>query len=340
MDYYHYDVDDFAADPLFIRWVKQADEDTNLFWENWLAKYPEKADTIAQAKSIVAFLSFHAASPTEEEQKEVKKKVMQKVKSSKHEDMNKGYLGIYLSVAATMTFLLLAGYLMWRFAFYTPYQEYITDFGEQYEVLLPDRTVVQLNANSSLRISNEWTENQLREVWLEGEAFFDVVKMPDAADGRFIVHTEQLDVEVLGTTFNVQARHGETQVVLNTGKVKLNQLSQADNVEAMFLEPGEMATLGKQKKLVKRQVNPKVYSSWKENRLIFENEDIRNIAQRLQDIYGYEVKVTNEEWLDLKFTGSCPTDDISILLLALTESFDFEAKLNNQQIIIQQHEQP
>lgn len=339
MDYKNYDVDDFAADPFFIRWVKQTDEESTHFWEHFLAKHPEKSDTISQAKSIVAFLDFYAESPTEEEKEEVKKKVMQQIRVEKLGGRNRGYFNNYFSIAATLTFLLLAGYILWRFAFSTPYQQYATDFGEQQQIVLPDSTVVKLNANSSLRVNKHWDDNQLREVWLAGEAFFDVVKMPEAADGRFIVHTEQLDVEVLGTTFNVQARHGETQVVLNTGKVKLNQLRQLTNAEAVFLEPGEMATLS-QDKLVKKQVNPKLYSSWKENRLVFENESIRNIAQRLEDTYGYEVKVKDEAWLDLKFTGSCPADDISILLMALSESFDFEAILDNQQIIIQQHEQP
>lgn len=339
MDYKNYDVDDFAADPFFIRWVKQTDEESTLFWEHFLTKHPEKTETIAQAKSIVAFLNFYVESPTEEEQEEVKKKVMQQIQTEKLGGRNRGYFNNYFSIAATLTFFLLAGYILWRFAFSTPYQEYATDFGEQQQIILPDSTVVKLNANSSLRVNKHWDDNQMREVWLAGEAFFEVVKMPKAADGRFIVHTEQLDVEVLGTTFNVQARHGETQVVLNTGKVKLNQLRQLADAEAVFLEPGEMATLS-QDKLVKKQVNPKLYSSWKENRLVFENESIRNIAQRLEDTYGYEVKVTNEAWLDLKFTGSCPADDISILLMALSETFDFEANLYNQQIIIQQHEHP
>ncbi|MEK6480319.1 FecR domain-containing protein [Catalinimonas sp. 4WD22] len=339
MDYLQYDVDDFAADPFFIRWVKQADEESTLFWEHFVAKHPEKSETIAQAKSIVAFLNFYAESPTEEEQQEVKKKVMKLINSERQSGGSRSYLNHYFSVAAALTFLLLAGYLLWRFAFTTPYHEYATEFGEQQQIVLPDSTVVKLNANSSLRVNKDWNDNQLREVWLVGEAFFDVVKMPVAADGRFIVHTEKLDVEVLGTTFNVQARHGETQVVLSTGKVKLNQPKLLTNAEAMFLEPGEMATLS-QDKLVKKHVDPKIYSSWKENRLVFENESIRNIMQRLRDTYGYEVKVTNEEWLDLKFTGSCPADDISILMMALSESFEFEANLNHQQIIIQQHEQP
>lgn len=339
MDYNHYDVDDFVADPFFNRWVKQSDEETSAFWEKWLEERPEKSDAVAQAKSIVAFLNFSAEEASPEEQHEVKMNIMREIRSNHQPSGSMGLFRRYLSVAAVASLLLIGVYLVWQFTLLSPYQQYATDFGEQREILLPDSTLVKLNANSNLKFKKEWAEDQLREVWLEGEAFFEVVKKPEAADGRFVVHTDQLDVEVLGTTFNVQARNGETQVVLNTGKVRLHQASQGKEEQELFLEPGEMATL-RQDQLVKTQVNPQVYSSWKDNRLFFENESIRKIAQRLKDLYGYEVKVDKEEWLDLKFTGSCPADDISILLMALSESFDLKVTQNEQRIHIQQHEKP
>lgn len=336
MDYNHYDVDDFVADAFFKRWVKQPDEATHIFWEKWLEERPEKADTIAQAKSMVAFLNFSVEEASPEEQQEVKANIMRQIRSRQHV-VHPNPFRRYLSVAAVACLLLTGAYFVWQFALDQPYHQYATDFGAQKEILLPDSTLVKLNANSSLKFRKDWSDQRMREVWLEGEAFFEVVKKPDAADGRFFVHTNQLDVEVLGTTFNVQARHGETQVVLNTGKIKLHQASQGKEQQEIFLEPGEMATLSKDA-LVKSQVNPHVYSSWKDNRLFFENESIRKIARRLNDTYGYEVKVARQEWLDLTFTGSCPADDISILLTAISESFEVQVTLHDQQIHIQPYE--
>lgn len=339
MDYNHYDVDDFVADAFFNRWVKQPNEETSIFWEKWLEERPEKADTIVQAKSIVAFLNISVEEASPEEQHEVKAKVMRQIRSNHHPTGNPYFLKRYLSVAAAVSLVLIGVYFVWQFVLTQSYHQYATYFGEQQEIILPDSTLVKLNANSSLKFKKDWSEDHVREVWLEGEGFFEVVKKPDAADGRFIVHTHQLDIEVLGTTFNVQARNGETQVVLNTGKVKLHQTDQTKDKQEVFLEPGEMATLS-QDQLVKTQVDPQIYSSWKDNRLFFENESIRKIAQRLKDMYGYEIKVDQQEWLDLKFTGSCPANDISILLRAISESFDLKVTLNHQQIHIQQHEQP
>ncbi len=337
MDYHQYDVEDFVADAFFNRWVKQADDETNHFWEKWHTAHPEKVETIAQAKSIVNFLHFSVEGASEQEKQEVKTRVMERIKSKPNSLVKIHPVRRYFSIAAAVTLLLLGTFLVWQFGLSQTKQGYQTRFGEQQEILLPDSTLVKLNANSSLEFEKGWTAGQAREVWLEGEAFFEVVEQPDAADGRFIVHTGQLDVEVLGTSFNVQARHGETQVVLNTGKVKLHQLDQANDEKDIFLAPGEMATLSQQQ-LSKSRVNPQLYSSWKDNRLFFENESILKIAQRLSDTYGYEVKVEKEAWLELKFTGSCPADDISMLLTALSETFDIKISRNNQQIILQQYD--
>ncbi|WKN30379.1 FecR domain-containing protein [Porifericola rhodea] len=339
MDYEQYDLEDFVADPYFKKWVRKGNAKSNEFWESWLEAHPEKADTIAQAKSILTFLQFQVDEASEEETLEVKAKVMYRIKNEGGgKPGHKSVLWFYISIAATVMIILSGSYIVWQNMVKDPYQYYQTAFAEQQEILLADSTLVKLNANSTLKVPVSWIEGKPREVWLEGEAFFEVVKQPNAADGRFIVHTSQLEVEVLGTTFNVQSRHEETQVVLNTGKVKLQKTNISEGEQIVFLEPGEMATADA-KQLIKKQVNPQVYSSWKDNRLFFENESIRKIAQRLKDTYGYEVKVDEEQWLNYKFTGSCPADDISILLVALSESFDLKVIRVNKQIYIQ-HENP
>src|ERR1700727_3570645 len=80
------------------------------------------------------------------------------------------------------------------------FSEIRTGYGEIKNILLPDSSVVILNANSSMRIPQQWTESGGRQVWLEGEAYFQVQKKPSTAQ-KFVVHTRQGDVEVLGPGF-------------------------------------------------------------------------------------------------------------------------------------------
>ena len=332
------DVYTLVADAYFCRWVKHPDEETSAFWEQWLTEHPEKRETLDQARRIVAFLTFRVEDPRPEEQQEVKMRVMRQLHSNSrvYRDAHRRYL----LVAAVVTgLLLLGGYLGQWFARGTPYQEYRTTFGEQQEVILPDGTQVTLNANSQLKFEKDWSANPTRDVWLQGEAFFEVTKQSEASGARFIVRTHQLEVEALGTSFNVCARDLKTQVVLNTGKVKLHRAHPCAGEPDLFLEPGDMATLSGDR-LVKSQVNPQHYSSWQDNRLFFNNETIRDIALRLKETYGYQVIVEQPAWLDLRFTGSCPADDITILLTALAESFRLEVIRTNNTIRLQSPTSP
>src|SRR5690606_15777064 len=107
-----------------------------------------------------------------------------------------------------------------------------TGYGETRKINLPDGSLVVLNANSELKYESNWQQAPMREVWLQGEAFFEVVKTTE--EKQFIVHTGSLDVEVLGTQFNVHNRHQKVQVVLSSGKVKLQPL---ERQESLLMNP-------------------------------------------------------------------------------------------------------
>ena len=338
MDAFNHEVNDLVVNAHFRRWVLQPDKETNAFWEQWLADHPEKKESVSQARGIVAFLKFEVAEALPTEQQEVKMRIRQRIRQPRHLRPPSGFAYYYLTAAAVVGLLLIGSYFFtqqWTKSVSS--EVYQTDFGEQQEVILPDSTRVTLNANSRLVLENGWSENHVREVWLQGEAFFEVVKKPDALDGRFIVHTRQLDVEALGTSFNVADRDQQIQVVLNTGRVVIHAAHADPGAADLYLEPGDMATLHNER-LVKTQVDPQHYSSWQNNRLTFNNESIRAIAQRLNHTYGYEVMVENAEWLDLTFTGSCPADDITILLSALAESFNWKVTQKNKKIMLQQRQ--
>lgn len=112
-----------------------------------------------------------------------------------------------------------------------------TAYGKTERITLPDQSVVLLNANSVLSYNDKWTDNKTREVWLAGEAYFEVKKSDARGNAKFVVHTDQLSVEVLGTEFNVNNRRGKTQVVLNAGKVRLT--SDTTLEKEIIMAPGE-----------------------------------------------------------------------------------------------------
>ncbi len=208
---------------------------------------------------------------------------------------------------------------------------YATDYGEIKNIVLPDSSVVTLNARSSLSYKNNWEQHNCREVFLEGEAFFSVIHRKN--DQKFIVHTRQLDIEVLGTKFNVNHRREKTEVVLNSGKVMLRseQQKQANHV---IMQPGEMVTVEGQN-FIKKHVDAALYTTWKENKLIFDGTSLADIAQILADNYGLEVIIKDTGLAAKKFKGEVPADQVESLLGQIAKVFNAEIQRNGKQVIIQ-----
>ena len=130
------------------------------------------------------------------------------------------------------------------------------------------------------------------------------------------MRTEGASVEVLGTAFNVSERRGTTEVVLNSGKVAFYLKD-----EKVMMKPGEQVIYSPElKKYEKKIVNPEEYTSWRKNLLIFDDTPLSEIAQLLQDNYGFDVSIENEEIGDKLFNGTVGTDQIDLLLSAIAEA--------------------
>jgi ferric-dicitrate binding protein FerR (iron transport regulator) len=143
-------------------------------------------------------------------------------------------------------------------------------------------------------------------------------------------------VEVLGTEFNVKSRTSGTQVVLNSGKVKLSIGEQATPQQIMMV-PGESVELaGSQAGYVKKVVDPQQYSSWTQRKLIFKNTPVGYIKSLLEDTYGLAVVVPDSNLLEQQISGSVPSDDLDGLLFALQESFNYKIIRKDKQIILEE----
>ncbi len=231
----------------------------------------------------------------------------------------------WLMMAAAVSLLFLIGWLAQPLLF-PSYVTHQTTYGEVKEIKLPDGTLVNLNANSQLRIPVR-SSTELREVWLTGEAYFHVMprQNDDAQAIKFIVHTSNLDVEVLGTTFNVKDRRGTTDVVLSSGRVLLRK--QANHAQALAMQPGDRVRLHQTEEFVVTRVpEPIVYTSWKDHELYFDDQTLGAIQQELADSYNVSLRFANSTIANLRFTGSAPTDDLTILLTTIQKSFNLTLK--------------
>src|SRR5690625_4649418 len=117
-----------------------------------------------------------------------------------------------------------------------PVQEFRTDFGEKKTLRLKDGSEIVLNSNSQLRYNPNIKKGEDIEVWLQGEAYFNIAHFEDERQRFFTVHTRDGMVQVLGTKFVVNSFGEETQTVLSEGKIKVSAQndSQGTNVERIL----------------------------------------------------------------------------------------------------------
>ncbi|MCF2505236.1 FecR domain-containing protein [Dyadobacter sp. CY107] len=223
----------------------------------------------------------------------------------------------YYLVAAAVSILIVSVGIGW---WSNRAEQYQTAYGEIRKLTLQDGSKVTLNANSTIKLGDNLAENAVREVWLEGEAYFDIAKRNGA---KFIVHTPEAEVEVLGTEFNVTTRRRNTKVVLHEGKVKLH----APNVPAILMKPGDLATVGDQEKPIQlRVVRPELHDSWKESMCILDDKPVGEIAEMLQDNYGIRITFADTSFLNKRLNGKLSLKSTEDFITNLATILDLEVE--------------
>lgn len=242
-----------------------------------------------------------------------------------------------LKAAAVITGVVALSFAGWKMYLQNSLVKYQTAYGEVSTFTLPDQSVVTLNGNSTLQYRRHWNTAKAREIWIQGEAFFDV---KPAAQKRFLVHTaHKINIEVLGTTFNVLDRESRTQVVLNTGKVRLSGSSKALPAP-IEMQPGELVEVNANaRSLVKKHINAAAYASWKNHKLQFSNADLAQVAQVLQETYGITVIIKDSTLLHQQFSGTVPSQNANMLLEGLSQLFDLKITRQNATVNIEKNRQ-
>ncbi|MBS0028883.1 FecR family protein [Chitinophaga sp. 22321] len=164
-------------------------------------------------------------------------------------------------------------------------------YGRRSRVQLEDGTVVLLNAGSRLVYPASFKENK-REVYLEGEAFFDIA--PNA-QSPFFVYASGIETEVLGTSFNISAYPDDAQqsLVLATGSVRVRSQDHGlFGKHAQQLQPRDMAVVNRKGGEVQvSQVNVATYTAWKDGRLLFYSTPLKEILKKLTRYYNIQLEL-------------------------------------------------
>lgn len=360
-DYHQFTTRDFVLDEAFRRWVFAPDEQSMTFWHTFRLRHPHQQAAVDEAVSLLLHLRANPDDLTDASQQRIWQ-ALEQAASVEHLAQAPARplptrlwgLSSWRTAASLTGTLLLAGGAVW-YALQPRPQRIHTAFGETRSLTLPDGSTVLLNGNSTLTFTDNWasglpaagppaTDDQPREVWLDGEAFFNVTKLKRPAEMpgtessvRFVTHTPGLDITVLGTQFNVNTRRGSTDVTLVEGRVQLTKTG-AVGPQTVELKPGQVASAQPGIERVDvRAEKPQLHTSWTRHQFVFDDTPLRTIAEQLRDTYGLDVVFEDRELADRRFTGNLTNESIETLLTTLSLTFDLTVRRDGRQIILQRN---
>ncbi len=211
-----------------------------------------------------------------------------------------------------------------------------TDSGEKLTFRLSDGTVVKLNSTSKLRFPSTFSDKK-REVVLEGEAFFEVVK---DSKRPFIIRTNNISTTVLGTSFNINAypESNLVEVAVVTGKVKVEntlRIVQKDTPDVVYLLPNRKALYVKgANQLITSDVVSGHETGWKEGIIYFNNASEKDVIKRLERWYGVDIQVENKSSAKWDLVASFNNQSLEEVLLSLSHTANFTYTINNKKVFI------
>lgn len=312
----------------------------------WIREHPEKTDVINEAAALVRSVTFRPYLLSDKEKDQLLESVWDKIGEAEieitPENFNKtkkvrnlwryGYAvaAIFISIIIiSVLYLNLGSSPADSNSFSSK-----TGFGEVKKLILPDSSEVTLNANSRLVYSEK--DNGEREVWMEGEAYFHVRHTLN--NKKFIVHTfDKLSVEVLGTQFNVNSRGDQIAVVLQKGSIKLEIAEPSNNTKTqLYLKPGEIVRYNKkQGDYSKKEVDPDKFDSWADGRLKMNDYSLKEAASFIQQTFGRNVVINNNNLLGYKISGSMPiVYDLDTMIVQFEKAFNVHFYKKGNDILI------
>lgn len=320
MDYKNYDIEDFLTDHSFVKWVVDHDEEAGIFWEACGESDTELMEKIDQARALILSIRKVEQHPSEDQVKSIWRKIDHDISDSSFEANHRAASRRILKIAASVSVLLmmLASSLFLREgeSITTPvvsveteapaekFVDYQNTSGKPVRFTLADGSVVTLESKSALKYRKDYDGQASREVFLEGEAFFDIAKNPQQP---FLVYANEIVTKVLGTSFRVKAYGDEKDFVVSVKEGKVSvfsakespaKINDADaNVNGVILTPNQQVVYLRKENFFNKSLIDKpeiVKIEAFQYNFKFDNTPVKKVFAVLQEAYGVEILFDEE----------------------------------------------
>lgn len=335
MDYHEYELEDFLADPEFRNWVLKPNPSNHFFWKKWLSANPSKKKAVMVAREVI--LSFKYSSSEDIDiidQGEILKSILAKKDSQTTVKKSSWPMMAFQAAACALLMTALTVGVKWSTSteiapVFIPSKLIVKENfrGQKSRITLPDGSTVYLNNNSKVSYSSSFEEK--REIFLEGEAFFEVEKDPTRP---FVVNSNGLLTKALGTSFNIKAHNGKkVEVGLVTGKIQVSPVvsgnSDSEIIDALGGKATFDASMGK---LDISAYSDMDFYKWTRRILVFKAASFDEVKETLENWYDVDIEVSNLN-RPITYTGKFPAESLESVLeqMAYAERFSFKMDKDN-----------
>ena len=246
-------------------------------------------------------------------------------------------------------------------------QEIIVPLGSRSMIVLPDGSKVNLNAGSSLWYRKDFG-NQRRDLWLDGEGFFEVKKSPKP----FVVHSGTVQIKALGTSFNVRAYSSEkvVETTLVSGKIvvtgneengenrgnggswtllpnqkliisssspEVANQTEEDNNDANPISPVSPISPTSNAPIFYEKVDPDPDISWKDNKWVINREDLGSLALKLERRYDVSIVFQDEQLKSFRYNGSLPDFSLEQVLNVMSMVSPVKYSINGKTVVFSEN---
>ncbi|MDX9881067.1 MAG: FecR domain-containing protein [Prolixibacteraceae bacterium] len=320
-------------DELLLKYLTdQADKHEKEEVRDWLAVFPQGEQELARIKNIWVLAGIGNETDPQKKEQAIRK-IMEKIRVINKKPVRKTVSVKWLKYAAVLVFSIglgVSGYFISGLQYSTAgYTEIIAPKGERSKVVLPDGSTVQLNSGSRLKFNSSFQSGK-RDVFLQGEAFFDVVRDKSRP---FTVEAGIFQVEVLGTSFNVSSYPDDriASTYLESGKVKIRIEGEKD----IFLAPSEIIEYEKTSgKITKQAVNDHRFSDWTKGILNIKGETIEELAKKLERRFNIEIRFGDNAIRDRIYSGTIQDEDLNTVLEALAFASSLKYEKQEKAVIL------
>ncbi|GAB2551923.1 FecR family protein [Spirosoma aerophilum] len=345
-------VEDFLENDAFRTWVMERRWEDQLVWQQWLAEHPEKVDLYEQAVAVFLTLQGQTTPLSYQEVKAKTRQILDHIPDAEVpvRPLIGWQWGRWVAAASVVCLL-----IWWQAGQPTIRSIASLVTGEKpalaagkwkivkniadrsVTVLLPEQSSVLLSVNSQIRF-RMGTADSLREVYLQGEGFFEVAKNPAKP---FIVYTDRLTTRVTGTSFQVRSFANESNafVKVKTGKVSVTPVSSPGSPEKeVLLAVHQQLSLDTKTDKVEKKVNRPLESGTSEivtHPFKFDFTPVPEVFTQLEAAYHMPIVYDRELLRNCTFTGQLDDVPFSEKIRLVCQTIESSFNVVNNQIVIQ-----